>query len=101
VQGALDGGGKVLVHCMQGVSRSVTFVIAFLMWRQKASYEQVFEAVKSIRGVANPNIGFCFQVHHESVEIPLPGSMVNRDRGKGGRRVTPGGIRVGKFLLDM
>lgn len=62
MQAAKQSNGNVLVHCIQGVSRSVTFVIAYLMWQRKKPYGDVFEAVKAIRGVANPNIGFCFQV---------------------------------------
>lgn len=62
LQEAQQAGGSVLVHCIQGVSRSVTFVIAYLMWQSKKPYGEIFEAVKGIRGVANPNIGFCFQV---------------------------------------
>ena len=62
MQAAKQVGGTVLVHCIQGVSRSVTFVIAYMMWQQKRPYGEVFESVKAERGVANPNIGFCFQV---------------------------------------
>ena len=54
---ALSQSGRVLVHCSQGVSRSATIVIAFLMWKTGATYDETFASVKAIRGVANPNIG--------------------------------------------
>ncbi|KAI7838717.1 hypothetical protein COHA_007513 [Chlorella ohadii] len=53
--------GRVLIHCSQGVSRSATLAIAYLMWKQGATYDDVFQAVKASRGVANPNIGFICQ----------------------------------------
>ena len=54
--------GRVLVHCSQGVSRSATLAIAYLMWKRAAGYDDVFQEVKAARGVANPNIGFICQV---------------------------------------
>lgn len=73
-QEALQSSGKVLIHCSQGVSRSTTLLIAFLMWRSDHAYDEVFQHVKAKRGVANPNIGFICQVwpfltnhmHHKS-----------------------------------
>ncbi|KAL4430635.1 hypothetical protein ABPG75_005891 [Micractinium tetrahymenae] len=54
--------GRVLVHCSQGVSRSATLAIAYLMWKRAAGYDDVFQEVKAARGVANPNIGFICQL---------------------------------------
>jgi len=54
--------GNVLVHCSQGVSRSVSVVISYLMWRNGDSYEKTFALVKERRGVANPNMGFTCQM---------------------------------------
>eukprot|EP00798_Chlamydomonas_sp_ICE-L_P017618 gene17618-23955_t len=63
IDSALGTGGRVLVHCSQGVSRSATIVIAYLMWRTGATYDDAFATVKTARGVANPNIvGFCCQL---------------------------------------
>uniref|UniRef100_A0A061SBV6 Protein-tyrosine-phosphatase mkp1-like n=1 Tax=Tetraselmis sp. GSL018 TaxID=582737 RepID=A0A061SBV6_9CHLO len=62
IEEARGGGGSVFVHCSQGVSRSATIVIAFLMWKLDQSFDEVFAAVKAIRGVANPNIGFTCQL---------------------------------------
>lgn len=58
IEAARAGGDRVLVHCSQGVSRSSTIVIAYAMWRLDQSYETIFEHVKKIRGIVNPNIGF-------------------------------------------
>ncbi|TYH31553.1 hypothetical protein ES288_A01G181900v1 [Gossypium darwinii] len=57
-----EQGGKVLVHCCQGVSRSSSLVIAYLMWREGQSFEDAFQYVKAARGVTNPNTGFAFQL---------------------------------------
>ncbi|XP_047161406.1 protein-tyrosine-phosphatase MKP1-like [Vigna umbellata] len=55
-------GGRVLVHCCQGVSRSTSLVIAYLMWRENQSFEDAFHIVKNARGIINPNMGFACQL---------------------------------------
>ncbi len=50
------------MHCSQGVSRSAALVIGYLMWKLGQPYDEVYQAVKAMRGVANPNIGFTCQV---------------------------------------
>ncbi|KAL3751803.1 hypothetical protein ACJRO7_012610 [Eucalyptus globulus] len=57
-----EQGGRVLVHCCQGVSRSTSLVIAYLMWREGQSFEDAFLYVKAARGVTNPNMGFACQL---------------------------------------
>ncbi|KAK4256646.1 hypothetical protein QN277_006345 [Acacia crassicarpa] len=57
-----EQGGRVLVHCCQGVSRSSSLVIAYLMWREGQSFEDAFQYVKTARGVTNPNMGFACQL---------------------------------------
>ena len=59
---ARSAGGKVLVHCVQGVSRSVSVVIAYLIFKEKMNYDEAYEFVKSHRGIASPNIGFVIQL---------------------------------------
>ncbi|KAI4373018.1 hypothetical protein MLD38_011188 [Melastoma candidum] len=54
--------GKVFVHCCQGVSRSTSLVIAYLMWREGQSFDDAFQFVKSARGIADPNMGFACQL---------------------------------------
>lgn len=57
-----EQGGRVLVHCCQGVSRSTSLVIAYLMWKEGQSFENAFQNVKAARGVTNPNMGFACQL---------------------------------------
>ena len=62
IRDCVDSGGRVLVHCSQGVSRSVSVVVGYLMWRDDEAYERAFARVKEKRGVANPNMGFACQL---------------------------------------
>ncbi|NXX76792.1 DUS15 phosphatase, partial [Urocolius indicus] len=51
-------GGNCLVHCLAGISRSTTVVVAYVMAVTELSCQEVLEAVRSVRPVANPNPGF-------------------------------------------
>jgi protein-tyrosine phosphatase len=58
----IDSGKCVLVNCMAGVSRSVTIVIAYLMTKQKMTFQEAFEFVRSKRPIINPNEAFIEQL---------------------------------------
>jgi len=49
---------KVLVHCMQGISRSATVVCAYLIATTELGAEESIAHVQSIRGIVCPNNGF-------------------------------------------
>lgn len=51
----------ILVHCQMGISRSVTIVIAYLIYK-KIGYYEAIKHVKSSRKCANPNFGFQAQL---------------------------------------
>lgn len=55
-------GGKTLVHCHAGVSRSATICIAYVMYSRHASLDTAFEFVKSCRSEISPNAGFMHQL---------------------------------------
>ena len=54
--------GAVLVHCAEGVSRSVTVVVAFLMRYRGWCLERAARWVGSRRCIAGPNRGFLEQL---------------------------------------
>lgn len=62
VHEAINKGGRVLVHCREGVSRSATIVIAYLMWRFSLSFEAAHERIRQKRPICNPNTGFTCQL---------------------------------------
>mmetsp|Transcript_50365 Transcript_50365/g.80205 ORF Transcript_50365/g.80205 Transcript_50365/m.80205 type:complete len:313 (-) Transcript_50365:28-966(-) len=53
-----QGSNRVYVHCMAGVSRSASIVIAYLMKSRKYSYCAAFMHVKKCRPRIGPNAGF-------------------------------------------
>ncbi|KAF8923301.1 hypothetical protein BGZ58_003109 [Dissophora ornata] len=52
IDGALERGGKVLVHCQAGASRSVTIVCAYLMKTKNLSAEDALSTVQALRPIA-------------------------------------------------
>lgn len=55
-------GVKLLVHCAVGGSRSVTFVLAYLMHSEERTLEDTFEEVYKIRPIVGPNQGYMNQL---------------------------------------
>lgn len=58
---ALKSGGKVLVNCLMGMSRSSTCVLAYLMLRQNMTAVEALTEVRKHREV-RPNDGFLRQL---------------------------------------
>eukprot|EP01067_Filipodium_phascolosomae_P007161 Filipodium_phascolosomae@DN5663_c0_g1_i1.p1 len=59
---AINGGGRVLVHCFAGRSRSVSIIVAYLILSKRMTLKQAFETVLAVRPEALPNSGFLLQL---------------------------------------
>ncbi len=53
---------RVLVHCMQGISRSASIVIAYLMTTRGLSFEEAAGIAMRARPIVKPNSGFVAQL---------------------------------------
>jgi len=58
---SLNSGGKVMINCWQGASRSATVVLAYLIQHQQMSLDEALVLVKKKRDI-RPNNGFLTQL---------------------------------------
>ncbi len=58
IEDARQNKGKVYVHCVQGVSRSATVCLAYLIYKQKMTFNEGLSYIKDRRPIANPNMTF-------------------------------------------
>jgi len=54
--------GNVYVHCVAGISRSPSVVIAYIMRKEGKNFEEAMQFVKERRTCVNPNEGFIKQL---------------------------------------
>ncbi|XP_015733821.1 dual specificity protein phosphatase 18 isoform X1 [Coturnix japonica] len=59
-----ERGGRTLLHCAAGVSRSATLCIAYLMKHHAMSLVSAHDWVRSCRPIIRPNNGFWRQLIH-------------------------------------
>lgn len=53
-----QSGGKILVHCFEGKSRSATVVLAYLILKKKLTLLEAWTLLKKVHRRAQPNDGF-------------------------------------------
>lgn len=64
-------GSSILVHCVHGISRSPTIVLAYLMQGHGLSLNEAMEHVRSRRLVISPNFGFLYQLKEYEQRLML------------------------------
>jgi len=58
----IDTGKKILIHCAQGRSRSVSLIIAYLIQYHQWTYEKSLKWIKKFQPSAKPNESFIQQL---------------------------------------
>ncbi|KAK8882406.1 hypothetical protein M9Y10_045048 [Tritrichomonas musculus] len=70
---AINQGGRVLVHCRRGISRSAALCVAYLMEEKKMTFNEAFNALKRQRPAIDINQGFVDQLKaRERINAPPP-----------------------------
>ncbi|NXV20863.1 DUS16 phosphatase, partial [Cepphus grylle] len=62
IEKAKASNGRVLVHCLAGISRSATIAIAYIMKRMDMSLDEAYRFVKEKRPTISPNFNFLGQL---------------------------------------
>jgi hypothetical protein len=55
-------GGKLLIHCFEGISRGPTLLASYLMWKYNFSRDQAISLIKEKRSNVEINLGFLVQL---------------------------------------
>ncbi|XP_032510953.1 dual specificity protein phosphatase Mpk3-like [Danaus plexippus] len=71
IEEAMSAECGVLVHCVAGVSRSVTVTLAYLMQRHRLCLRDAFELVRSRKTDIAPNFHFMRQLHSFERDLGL------------------------------
>ena len=87
-------GHRILIHCKQGVSRSVSLVCSYLMWKEGLSFNAALGDIQSKRHIACPNDKFSKQLKEFE-------GRLKSGSGSGGFIREVSGFKLGKFNSGM
>ena len=62
IEAKINEGKRVLVHCKMGISRAPSIVLAFLIMKNKMTFQNAFENLQRINSEISPNFGFLMQL---------------------------------------
>ncbi|XP_066969459.1 dual specificity protein phosphatase 7-like [Macrobrachium rosenbergii] len=71
IEEAREAGVGVLVHCLAGISRSVTITVAYLMYKKKLNLEEAYEYVRVKKANIAPNFNFMGQLQDFQQQLNL------------------------------
>ncbi|TRY92845.1 hypothetical protein DNTS_015601 [Danionella cerebrum] len=74
-----ESGGRVLVHCQAGISRSATICLAYLIHAQRVRLDVAFDFIKRRRQVISPNLAFMGQLLQFETDVLCPYSVLEQD----------------------
>jgi len=76
----VDKGNGVLVHCMQGASRSVTIVAAYLIKYHSMGAKDALIFMKKKRSCVNPNKGYRVQLDEYEKRVKAEKEKSDREK---------------------
>ena len=63
IENTIDSGGKLLVHCKAGRSRSAAILCAYIISKFGMPVDEALNAIKNKRNIIEPNPGFVKQLN--------------------------------------
>lgn len=82
IENARKNRYNVLVHCMAGISRSATIILAYLMKTYKYKFNDALQYVRARRPIVNPNDGFVLQLRNMESKMGSKTEVVNESPEK-------------------
>mmetsp|Transcript_1943 Transcript_1943/g.3363 ORF Transcript_1943/g.3363 Transcript_1943/m.3363 type:complete len:240 (+) Transcript_1943:1781-2500(+) len=62
IEEAKRQNGRVFIHCVQGISRSTTLILCYMIFTQKVTLDDGLKFIRERRQIANPNMTFIAQL---------------------------------------
>lgn len=88
---AVKSGGRVLVHCFEGKSRSVALCLAYLVTRERRPLAEALSFVKARRPQSRPNASFLRQLLALELQVLGKNSLSEQELPRGKPKLASAG----------